>query len=42
MSALGRQRSEPAGTASSIEANLASRPVKAISASSRASGAPRQ
>ena len=42
MSVLGRQHSEFAGTASRIEPNLASRPVKAICASSRASGAPRQ
>jgi hypothetical protein len=42
MSVLGRQRSEAASAARLIEPNLASRPEMAISASSRASGAPRQ
>ena len=42
ISVLGRQRSDSAGTASRIEPNLASSPPNAISASSRASGAPRQ
>ena len=42
MRVLGRQRSESAGTASVIEPKRSSSPPNAISASSRASGAPRQ
>jgi hypothetical protein len=39
MSELGRQRNDSGGTASRMSPNRARRPVKAISASSRASGA---
>ena len=42
MSVLGRQRSDPGGTASVMSGNRQSKPPNAISPSMRASGAPRQ